>query len=105
VHLLDIELEVDGTRPGGGHAKLQQANIVRFGSVGRTNVGQGKAIRNIFSFSAGTYTIQESARNMCSADVNMSLSVGMYPSGAAAGSAKQTYRGSRPEFALKDSQT
>jgi hypothetical protein len=70
VHLLDIQLEVDSTRPGGGHAKLQYANIVknRFPSESIPTGGRGDPNETICLL-AGTYTIQESVCiRMCSAD-------------------------------------
>jgi hypothetical protein len=98
MHLLDIKLEVDSTRPGGGHAKLQYANIVKIDSVrGIPTEGRGDAKQPPL---AGTYTIQESAYTCVQRTEHVSI---RYPSDAA-GSAK-TYRGSRPEFDLKDSQT
>ena len=54
MHLLNIKLKIDSTRPGGGHAKLQQANIVKSVPSGEQTLD--KAIRDIF-FLAGTYTI------------------------------------------------
>jgi hypothetical protein len=51
MHLLDVKLEVDSTRPGSGHAKLQQANIIK--SVPSKEQTLDKAIQNIFFFQLG----------------------------------------------------
>lgn len=61
VHLLDIKLEIDSARPGGGHAKLQlgERKSLGTGSVKRSSA---RRIRNISSLQPGILTPSKSLR-------------------------------------------
>jgi len=95
VHLLDIKLEVDRTRAGLRHAKLHEVKIVK-SSSSKTQVSDD-AIR--VSSQSELLTPSKSLRGRVQW-MNMILSIECGKDGCI-----QTYRGSRPEFALKDSQT